>query len=87
VWSPHDGGTFLKEDFMENSFKEEDKEKFIEFLNMVALKAEFKEMTTQEIIKYFKLLSHMQKQILPKINSHILEIVAVHEENSEEGKA
>jgi len=67
---------------MENKFNEKDKEKVIEFLNIVAQKAKF-EMNTQEIIKYFSLLSHMQKEILPKINDNILEIKRVIEPKEE----
>lgn len=59
-----------------NGFKEEDKQIVIEFLNAVAKHAKF-EMDTQEIIKYFKLLSKMQQDILPKIESHIFEIKKV----------
>jgi hypothetical protein len=61
---------------MPGKFKEEDKEKVIEFLNLVAKHAKFN-MDTAEIINYFKLLSFMQKELLPKINANILEIVKV----------
>ena len=66
-----------------NSFTEEDKEKVIEFLNMIAKKAKF-EMDTTEVIQYFKLLSFMQSSILPKINDHILEVKRVVEAKPEE---
>jgi hypothetical protein len=59
-------------------FTEADKQKFIEFLNIVAKCAKF-EMNTQEIIEYFKLLSHMQQVMLPKLNANILEVVKVEE--------
>lgn len=58
------------------NFNEEDKQKFVEFLNMVAKHAEFK-VNTAELIQYFKLLSCMQKTILPKIDANILEIKRV----------
>jgi hypothetical protein len=58
------------------NFSEDDKEKFIEFLNCVAKSAEFK-FKTEDVIKYFKLLSHMQQTILPKINANILEVKRV----------
>ena len=64
-------------------FKEEDKQKVVDFLNMVAKKAEFK-MSTQEVITYFKLLSHMQQSILPKIDANILEVKEVIEEDKGE---
>jgi hypothetical protein len=60
----------------ELNFNEEDKQKFVEFLNMIAKNAEFKLDTTQ-IIQYFKLLSHVQQKILPKIDANILEVKRV----------
>lgn len=57
-------------------FTEEDKKNFIEFLNVVGKHAEFK-MNTTELLNYVKLLSAMQKQILPKIDANILEIKKV----------
>ena len=58
---------------MENSFKDEDNENVIKFLNIVALKAEF-QLKTPDIIEFFKLLKYMQTELLPKIDSHILEV-------------
>ena len=63
-------------------FSEEDKQKVVQFLNMVAKSATF-EMKTTEIIEYFKLLSWMQQTLLPKIESHYFEIVKVHESDEE----
>jgi len=60
----------------EMSFNEEDKLKMIEFLNMVAKHARL-DLDTQEVIQYFKLLSHMQQKILPKIDANILEVKRV----------
>ena len=59
-----------------NSLTEEDKQKFIEFLNMNAKHAKF-ELNTTELIQYFKILSHMQQKLLPKIDANILEIKRV----------
>jgi hypothetical protein len=59
-------------------FTEEDKQKVIEFMNMVAKHAKF-EFNTQEVITYFRLLSHMQTKILPKVEANIFEIVKVAE--------
>ncbi len=59
-----------------NSLTEEDKQKFIEFLNMIAKHAKF-ELNTTELIQYFKILSHMQQKLLPKIDANILEIKRV----------
>jgi len=60
----------------EMNFKEEDKQKFIDFLNMIAKNARF-DLNTSEVIQYFKLLSHMQQKIIPKIEANILEVVKV----------
>ena len=61
---------------MENKLTEEDKQKFIQFLNMVAQHAKFTH-STQELIEYFKLLTHMQKVMLPKIDANIFEVKKV----------
>lgn len=58
------------------SFDEEDKKKVIDFLNMVAKHAKF-ELNTAELIQYFKLLSHMQTKIVPKVEANILEVKRV----------
>lgn len=68
---------------MENKFNEEDKKKVIEFLNLVALKANFT-MNTQEMIKYYGLLTFMQKTLIPKIEHNYLEIVEVIESEDKE---
>lgn len=65
------------------NFTEEDKKKVVEFLNLVASKAEFK-LNTQEVIQHFKLLSYMQQTLLPKIDANILEVKRVVE--TKEGK-
>jgi hypothetical protein len=69
----------------ELNFNEEDKANFIEFLNRVATHAKF-DMNTQELIKYYKLLSHMQTSILPKIEANILEVKRVVEAPKKKGK-
>ena len=60
----------------ELNFNEEDKAKFIEFLNAVARHADFK-MNTIELVNYFKLLSYMQQKILAKIDANILAVKQV----------
>lgn len=65
-----------------HAFSEEDKKKVIEFLNLIATHAEFK-VNTQDVIKYFKLLSFMQQELLPKINANILEVKKVIEAEKE----
>lgn len=67
---------------LDGKFNEEDKEKFIKFLNFVAKKASFN-MNTQEVIEYFKLLNHMQTSILSKIDKNILEIVEINEKEED----
>jgi hypothetical protein len=68
------------------NFTEEDKQKFVDFLNSVAKNAKF-EFKTDELISYFKLLAYMQSQILPKIDSNILEVKRVVENKEPEKKA
>jgi hypothetical protein len=67
----------------EMNFNEEDKQKFIDFLNFVAKNAIFNNFKTADIINYYKLLNYMQIKILPKIDSHILEIKRIVETKSE----
>ena len=63
---------------MKNKFTDEDKQKVIELLNFIAEKANFNDAKnpwkTADSIKHFKLLSHMQHVILPKIEDNILEV-------------
>lgn len=69
-----------------NKFTEEDKAKVVEFLNFIATKATFSNWKTEDSIKHFKLLAHMQQVILTKIDSNILEVGAVKQmKPSEEG--
>lgn len=56
-----------------DKFNSDDRDKLVDFLNMVARHAQFS-LSTEQIIQYFKLLSHMQKSILPKVQNHILEV-------------
>lgn len=67
----------------ELNITEEDKQKFIDFLNMVAKHAKF-DMSTAELIAYFKLLSHMQGKLIPKLDANILELRRVIEAQSQE---
>lgn len=68
---------------MQHSFNEEDKQKLVDFLNMVASHAKF-ELTTQELIKYFGLLSYMQKTFIPKVDAHIFEIKRIIKQSDSE---
>lgn len=58
------------------TFTEEDKQKTVLFLNLVAKHAQFT-MNTEELVSYFKALAHMQQRILPKIDANILELKRV----------
>jgi hypothetical protein len=60
------------------NFTEEDKQKVVQFLNMVAANADFK-LNTSEVIAYFKLLSFMQQVLIPKIDANILEVKKITE--------
>lgn len=62
---------------MQDSFKEQDKEKVIEFLNFIYEKAEFNNWTTKDTVEHFKLLAYMQKELLPKIEKNICEVTKV----------
>jgi len=61
---------------MKNNLNEDDQKKFVSFLNYVAKYAKFT-VNTEELIEYFKLLSHMQTILVPKIRDNILEVVRV----------
>jgi hypothetical protein len=69
----------------EMNFTEDDKQKLVEFLNMVAKHAKF-ELSTAELIQYFKLLSHMQTKMIPKIDANILEIKRIIEAKEQVNK-
>jgi len=69
---------------MEGNFNASDKEKLIEFLNMLGTKAKLNDLSIGESIKFYGLLSYIQKELLPKIESNILEVIQVTEEESKE---
>lgn len=62
---------------MNNSFTEDDKNKVIELLNFIAKRAVFPDWKTEDTIKHFKLLAHLQTVILPKIEANIFEMGAI----------
>ena len=62
---------------MNSAFTEEDKNRVIELLNFIAKRAQFPNWTTDDTVKHFKLLAHMQQVVLPKIEAHILEVKEV----------
>jgi hypothetical protein len=57
----------------ENRLKQEDSDKLVRLLKFVATHARFN-LSTQEIIEYFGLLSWAQQTLKPKIEANILEI-------------
>ena len=69
-----------------NKFTDDDKQKVIDFLNLIAKKAKF-ELDTKEVIEYYGLLSFMQKTLLTKIHENTLEVKRVieSEESTEDG--
>jgi len=71
---------------MENKFTKEDKEKLIEFINFLATKCKLDGITISDNIKFYGLLSFVQKELIPKIENNILEVVKVveSEDNKEE---
>jgi len=66
----------MQEQLNKVHFTDDDKKKFIEFLNFVHDKAKW-EIDTKEVLAFFKLMAYMQQSILPKIDANILEIKEV----------
>lgn len=54
-------------------FGEEDKKKLVQYLNLVAKHARF-DVSTNELIEYFKLLNWMQSSLIPKVEANYFEI-------------
>lgn len=59
------------------NFTKKDVENLVNLLNTVARNATFK-LSTNDAISYVKLLNWAQTDLLPKVESHILEVKAVH---------
>lgn len=73
---------------MKNYFTEDDKQKVVEFCNFIAERAVFSNWKTEDTIKHFRLLAHMQQVILTKIDAHILEmgkVVQVDQKATDDG--
>jgi len=66
-------------------WSDEDSKKVIEFLNMVADKAELK-LSTRELIHYFKLLNWMQTGLLKKIEDSSVSDVKVYTKEEMQAK-
>lgn len=69
-----------------HAFTDDDKKKVIDFLNFIAERAAFKEWKTEDTVRHFKLLAHMQQIILPKIDAHIFELGEVVQMDKEAAK-
>jgi hypothetical protein len=61
---------------MKNSFKDEDKKQVTAFLNHVAKHAVFTHKVN-ESIEFYKLLSYMQTDLIPKISDNVFEVTKV----------
>lgn len=75
-------------EIMENPispWSEEDSNKIIEYLNLVATHAKFN-VSTQELIKYFKCLNWMQHTLLNKIKDSSVSDVTVRTKEELKGK-
>ncbi len=60
-----------------NKFTQQDRDKFVEFLNFVYKRAIFNGITSEDSRIYTQMLAYMQKEVLPKIDANILEIKEV----------
>lgn len=58
------------------SFTQKDKENIVKFLNYVAQKAKFNDVTIAEQIECFKLLNYFQIDLLKKIDDSLLEVLS-----------
>jgi hypothetical protein len=61
------------------TWTEEDKKQVIEFVNFVAKNAKFDGMTVATNIELFKMLNWIQTGLIKKIDSCVLDVVAIHE--------
>ncbi len=61
-----------------NSFKEKDSKNLVKFLNLIADKGKF-ELEVKEVIEFYGLLAWAQQELKKKIESNIVEVLAVHE--------
>lgn len=59
-------------------WSDKDKEKIVELLNFIAVKAKF-EMDVKECIKFYGLLNWAQQELIRKIDMSILEVKAIRE--------
>ncbi len=63
---------------MVNGFKEEEINKFVEFLNYIATNARFDNLTVKDQIEFVNLLSYQQQVLLGKMQSLVAEDPKVH---------
>lgn len=57
------------------TFTQRDKDYIIKFLNLVATKATFKEMSVKDSIELYQQLNYFQTDLLKKIDQHLLEVI------------
>lgn len=58
-------------------FSEKDSEKVIEFLNFIATKASFNNLSVADTIKFYGLLVFCQKDLLKKIEANIFQVESI----------
>lgn len=68
---------------MEDKFNEKDMERLVSFINSVAKRAKFDNMSIQEVIELYNQLSFIQKEFLPKLERNLLEVKKIIEPKKE----
>ena len=69
------------------TWTEEDKKKVVGLLNFIAKNAEFNGIKVAEILEFHGLLSWSQHVLIKKIDSCMLDVVAVHEIEPKKSKS
>ena len=62
---------------MDMGFKDKDIQTIVDFLNFVATKAAFSNITLEDNIKLFRMLNYLQVELLPKIDRHLVEDIKI----------
>ena len=61
------------------TWTEDDKKNVVALLNFIAKRAEFNEIKVEHMLEFYQLLQWSQHTLIKKIDSCILDVVAVHE--------
>lgn len=69
----------------QNKFSQKDSENLVKLLNFINDNAEFKLKVTG-VVEFFGLLAWAQKELKPKLDANILEVLAVREPEPKEEK-